>query len=222
MADRRQRGFTLLELLIGLSLISLIMLLLFSGLRLGTRTWDGVEQRVRLTEDQRLARGFIRRALLQSQKVIWPFERNRYALFFGNQEQVDFVSPLSGYVGYGGLYLMRLSLVRGQEGKNLVLQRWLLHEDVLEGTGRVPAWRPMEGDGAIEVPFDDPDGLYGTNLLLEGVTSLELAYFGIPRGKREPEWLDEWEKQGIMPMLIRLRLEGDEEWPELIVPLVDG
>ncbi len=221
-ATIRNGGFTLLELLIALSLIALIMLLLFGGLRLGTRVWDGVEQRVRHTEDQRLARGFIRRSLLQARQVVWPFERRSYALFFGDKEQVDFVSPLSGYVGRGGLYIMRLSLVPRQGAKDLVLQRWLLHPEVLEGEGEVPAWKPMEHDGFIKVPFDAPMGAYGSNLLLTGVREMELAYFGIPRGKREPEWLDEWNEQGVIPMMIRLRIEGYEEWPELIIPLVEG
>ncbi len=218
----RTGGFTLLELLIALSLIALIMLLLFGGLRLGTRVWDGVEQRVRNTEDQRLARGFIRRSLLQAQQVVWPFERRSYALFFGDGEQVDFVSPLSGYVGRGGLYLMRLSLVSRQDDKDLVLQRWLLHPEVLEGEGEVPAWKPMEHDGFIKVPFDAPMGVYGSSLLLTGVREMELAYFGIPRGKREPEWLDEWNEEGTIPMMLRLRIESTEEWPELIIPLVEG
>ena len=36
-------GFTLIELIIALALIALITLLLFSGLRLGARAWDGVD-----------------------------------------------------------------------------------------------------------------------------------------------------------------------------------
>ncbi|NEX17237.1 MAG: general secretion pathway protein GspJ, partial [Halochromatium sp.] len=38
----RGRGFTLVELLIALSLIGIITLLLFSGLRLGSRSWEAV------------------------------------------------------------------------------------------------------------------------------------------------------------------------------------
>ena len=36
----RQGGFTLLELLIAITLLGLILVLLFGGLRLGMRSWD--------------------------------------------------------------------------------------------------------------------------------------------------------------------------------------
>ena len=39
-AWRKQSGFTLLELLIGLALLGLILALMFGGLRLGIKSWD--------------------------------------------------------------------------------------------------------------------------------------------------------------------------------------
>jgi len=60
------RGFTLVELLIALSLIGLITLLLFSGLRLGTRAWEGVETTADRTAELRVARNFLERALVQA------------------------------------------------------------------------------------------------------------------------------------------------------------
>ena len=45
-APQTQRGFTLLELLISLTLLGLILVLLFGGLRLSVRSWDSVQRQV--------------------------------------------------------------------------------------------------------------------------------------------------------------------------------
>ena len=108
---RRANGFTLLELLIALSLVSLILMLLYGGLNLGSRNWDSIEQKVRETENVRLARSFLQRALLQARKKSWEVERRKYPVFFGSSEQLEFITPLSSHVGLPGLYVVRIALV---------------------------------------------------------------------------------------------------------------
>ena len=44
-APKGQRGFTLLELLIAMTLLGLIVTMAFSGLRLGTRAWEAADAR---------------------------------------------------------------------------------------------------------------------------------------------------------------------------------
>ena len=55
-----ERGFTLLELLISMSLLGLLMLGLFGGLRLGARVWEAGDQqsadRIRVEAVQRFIR----------------------------------------------------------------------------------------------------------------------------------------------------------------------
>ena len=125
---RRCNGFTLLELLIALSLVSLIMMLLYGGLNLGSRNWDSIEQKVRETEDVRLARGFLQRALLQARKKSWEFEKRMYPVFFGGTEQLEFITPLSSHVGLPGLYVVRITKVSVEDRKDLVLQLGYSHE----------------------------------------------------------------------------------------------
>ena len=222
LSTPRNDGFTLLELLIALSLISLIMALLFGGLRLGSRSWEGIEQRVQRTEEVRLARSFIRRALLQARKVNWQHEQRMQVLFYGSDSQLELVTPLSGYVGLPGLYVLRIALVRGDEGQDLVLQRWLFNPEVLEGKGEIPEWRPLEHPGNLKVPHDGPMGAYGTTLLLHDPGGLEFSYFGQVHGSFELDWHGEWEGQPLLPRLVKISFGEESEWPDLVVPLADG
>jgi general secretion pathway protein J len=65
-------------------------------------------------------------------------------------------------------------------------------------------------------------GAYGTSLLLKGVEAMELSYFGQYQGEPEAQWREDWKEQTLLPQLVRIRLTGDEQWPDLVVPLVDG
>ena len=58
-----QRGFTLLEVLVALTLFSLIAMMAYSGLRTGGRTWDANQDRILISEDIRIVQGFLRRYL---------------------------------------------------------------------------------------------------------------------------------------------------------------
>lgn len=218
----RAGGFTLMELLIALSLLGLIMMMLFGGLRLGSRSWEGIEQRVQQTEEVRLARSFLQRALLQARKVNWTHERRVYPLFFGSDDQLEFVTPLSSYVGLPGLYVVRIALVDRDDRKDLVLQRWLFNPEVLGGDGEVPEWRPLQSPGILTIPHDGPMGVYGTTLLLRDLGELQLSYFGTVQPQKEMAWHREWDAQPTLPLLVKIGFGDDSEWPDLIVPLVDG
>ena len=218
----RSGGFTLMELLIALSLLSLIMMLMFGGLRLGSRSWEGIEQRVQRTEEVRLARSFLQRALLQARKLNWEHERQRLPLFFGSSDQLEFVTPLSSYVGLPGLYVVRIALVDREDRKDLVLQRWLFNPEVLLGDGEIPEWQPLQSPARLKIPDDGPMGVYGTTLLLRNLGELQLSYFGAVQGQKEMSWHQEWNTQPTLPRLVKIGFGDDSEWPDLIVPLVDG
>lgn len=218
----RTGGFTLLELLIAMSLISLILVLLYGGLQLGSRNWDSIERKVRDTEEVRLARGFLQRALLQARSRNWEVDERLYPVFFGGIEQLEFVTPLSAHVGLPGLYVVRVAVVEVEDRKDLIMQRWLFNPQVLEGVEEIPEWRPMESPGELEVPYDGPSGAYGTTLLLRDVGGLELGYFGIEQEQKEADWHQEWTLQPRFPQLVKIGFGEDSDWPDLVVPLVDG
>jgi general secretion pathway protein J len=219
------RGFTLVELLIALVLIATTTVLLFSGLRLGSRTWEGVERVSERIGDLRVARSFIERTLRQVRDESVMLDGAEFKLFAGEQERIEFVAPLSDHVGLPGLYVLRLALESAGDHPRLVLTRWLLHPDVLEGGDEYPEWEPLSDAG--DTPTDagplDRDvaaGAYGRTVLLPAVDHFELAYFGVAEGEQFGEWFDEWLEQPRLPQRLRLELTTPvQSWPAAVIEL---
>ncbi|MCG6861222.1 MAG: prepilin-type N-terminal cleavage/methylation domain-containing protein [Chromatiaceae bacterium] len=216
-------GFTLVELIIALALIGLITLLLFSGLRLGTRAWEGVEVIAERTAEPRIAHNFLARALMQARPAQVTLDAEPVLVFGGDAENLEFVAPLSEHVGTPGLYILRLSLEQGKKTQ-LVLTRWLLHPDVLKGFGGIPEWEPFDGgvSSTRKAPLDEDlaAGAFGSSLLLDDVGELQISYFGIAKGQREPDWSADWLEQDRMPLAIRMHLTTKEQtWPDMLVRL---
>jgi general secretion pathway protein J len=219
----RSSGFTLVELVIALALIGLITLLLFSGLRVGARAWEGVETLAERSAEPRIARNFLARALIQTRPMQVTFEAEQVTVFRGDAENLEFVAPLSEHVGTPGLYILRLSLVQGELNR-LVLTRWLLQPDVLDGSGEIPEWKPFDGGASPTEsgPLDEDRaaGAFGSTLLLDGVKELEIGYFGIAQGQQEPEWYSEWLDEPRMPLAVRIHLTTKAQtWPDILIRL---
>jgi len=224
---RLPRGFTLIELVIALAIIGLIVLLLFSGLRLGGRAWEAVDTVGERLSGLRLADGFLRRALGQTRAANAVYDAQTVQVFAGESGRLEWVAPLSEHVGVPGLYILRLGLEGTGEARDLVLTRWLLHPEVLEGRDGAPPWKPMseqDADVASELgaELDRAAGAFGRALLLRDVSRFELAYYGLLDGDTEPGWHAEWLDQTLLPRLVRIQLETTaQSWPDLVVPLPD-
>jgi general secretion pathway protein J len=223
-------------LIIALALVALITVLLFSGLRLGSRAWDGVDTVAERNAELRSARGFLDLALMQARDLVLRYEEQDRQVFAGNADSLEFVAPLSEHVGVPGLYVVRLGIEGRGEDSRLVLTRWLLHPEVLAGNADTPEWAPLDSDShGVSGDFaEDRDliaGAYGQTVLLEGVGEFQLAYFGIAeegdldraatpalakppppnqagRDGEVPEgtWHEQWVDQPHPPTLIRIHL----------------
>ncbi|EXJ17110.1 prepilin-type N-terminal cleavage/methylation domain-containing protein [Imhoffiella purpurea] len=219
------QGFTLVELLIALAIIGLITLLLFSGLRLGSRAWEAVDAAALRTGDLRLAHGFLRTSLSQMRTLSTTFDGEQILLFNGDSRHIEFAAPLSDRVGIPGIYVLRLALEDDRERPSLVLTRWLFHPEVLAGGDDYPPWEPLERErgmslAGFETDMDAGGGAFGRTLLLEQVKVLDIAYYGLADGDSEPQWHEEWMKQTQWPFVIRIRLWSQTQtWPDLFVDL---
>ncbi|HXH03630.1 MAG TPA: prepilin-type N-terminal cleavage/methylation domain-containing protein [Candidatus Competibacteraceae bacterium] len=197
----RQRGFTLLELLIAMTLVALLLTVLYGGLQLAIRGWEGGEARVERSNSVRLVEEFLRRQLAQTARVyVQDRQRLRRVAFSGDARSLTWVAPMLAYLGDGGLYMLRLEY----------------DESSAEGVLRLRWWpyRPQGGEPPAEAVAE--------HVLLQRVDGARLRYFGSEDGQKAPQWYDGWTFPQSLPRLVRLDLSQDgEALPFLIVALAE-
>ena len=190
----RQGGFTLLEMLVAITVLALLMIGLTQGVRTGFAFWASQNHRsAEVAELDATAR--VLRNLLTDIPIRSAASGAGQAaiLFEGHSGVLAFVSDLP--TGFGGTRRAKIEIVL--RGEDLVLD-WTPHRHEVSDS---PTPRPTEVR------------------LIHGVKSLEFAYWGDSAGSGAGAWLREWVSPAL-PELVRIRLsfgKGDgRRWPDLV------
>ena len=210
---KRQGGFTLLELVVALTLLTLLSGLMFGGFRLAGRAWETVERHNdRLGEAVQLQL-FLRNLLSRAQpRDIWDIRQTQMLSFQGGEDSLLFLAPLP-QKGGGPAQPAWFYLALDQTDPD--------HPQLLLKT------QPFIADGNPEQqqelePFDwyrllddfrQPELL--PPLLALEVNELRLQYLPREEDNRLPHWQTDWLEQTQLPALIQLQLDPD--WPALVI-----
>ncbi|MFK5894179.1 MAG: prepilin-type N-terminal cleavage/methylation domain-containing protein [Pseudomonadota bacterium] len=93
---RQYQAFTLLELLIAISLSTMVMIVLIGGFFMVTKNWEAQEQVIDNEIDNALIRLEIEKAILGAFPYTYMENKNKIRVFFKGEEQaVSFVSTMS-------------------------------------------------------------------------------------------------------------------------------
>lgn len=95
---KNQTGFTLLELLIALSILSLIMGIIYGGMRFGNRAWDAGEARAESNQRLRLVLNQLAEEIRSaySIKMVGETPDDKYLAFWGEPDRIKFVTVTAG------------------------------------------------------------------------------------------------------------------------------
>lgn len=123
-------GFTLLELLVALTLLGAMLILIYSALNIGLRAWDTGEKRVTEASHQRVVQSFLRRELSQVFPVRWRGIPESKIAFEGAKDEIKFVSMLTlgaavreGGLQWGHLYVADDDAPGGERRRTLFIKR---------------------------------------------------------------------------------------------------
>lgn len=192
-----QAGFTLLELLVVVTVLGLLIIGLTQGVRAGLTLWDAQSRRAGETAELDAAARILRILLSgiapSASAGFGPAASSAPGLK-GTEESFAFIGDLPTGLGTTQRAEITLTLSRGR----LVL-RWTPHRHELSSA---PAPEPTETE------------------LVRRVDRLELAYWGSPSPDQAAGWQAQWDGPAI-PELIRVRLvlskDDRRRFPDLIV-----
>ena len=193
-----ERGFTLVELLIGLAIVGALLAIAFGGLRVAFRSWQQGEDRAEAHQHVRSVALTLARAMSGA----YPYRASRsvapepVVLFAGTDQKVEFVTQATPFPAAIPIAFTAVvfSFDEDGEGGLVVRQRALPNQE----------------------PFEDAKIVYRD----PSVTALKLAYLD------ESGWKDSWDgaEAKATPRAVRITVATNvngrtEELPPLTVSL---
>jgi len=218
LKNKGAAGFTLLELLLALVLLSLLTLTAYSSFNLSLIGVRKGQEDAALSQELRVGMSIVERSLSSAVLGLQAKEQKRAAaglvapdlpsaqgpaaaapetqvLFVGNPQEIKFLTPIPLEAhNLGGLY----------------------HWRVMSGTDRTGAPCLVVEQAKIVNWLRDPEGVEVRLIVIKNLTSLKFTY-----GRDEEEFFT-WDgvRQGRLPEWVRVKLslagKGDKEW---IIPL---
>jgi general secretion pathway protein J len=197
-------GFSLMEMLVGLVLLSLTAMLLTASLRSGRAALNAIS-RIHAATPVAATQGYLRQALAQARSM----PRNNAvngsdASFAGNAQSVVFTTSFAPQGQYEGLYRVEIALAaaaqRGTFDLNLVQV----------------VWRPPN-----DTPL--PPLVSRSSPLINGVTGASFAFYGDMDDNAGAVWRSNWAHPVKMPTLVALDVSfaanDPRRWDRLILPV---
>ncbi len=192
------RGFTLVELLLALTLMSMLLALAYGGLRASTRAADKGQTILEDSSRIRMAHQFVRKQLDQMMPLVFDENEDQTVrtVFEGAPDKIRYVAPMPGYLGFGGPQVQELAFVRGDDGLELVLSHALLQ-------------------GFEEQKLYERAPI----VLISEIEFAEFSFLGRDETGELTPWVTSWEDTALLPEAVSVDVEFNEEvyiqWPLL-------
>lgn len=197
--NKAEQGFTLIEVLLAMTLLSVMMTLLFVSLKICAESWEKGEKKIFEVGETAGVVNFFQRHLVMA-KPLWNdfTKEERIFSFQGDGQSLQFVSSFPASAGRAGLQLFTVRLLNENR------------ENVLKVTIE-PFYPVADGD----------EWLTEEETLIRHVARFSVAYFGQEAGENESRWLDQWLQRDQLPKLVKINigLENGIFWPEMVFDL---
>jgi general secretion pathway protein J len=211
--SHRQRGFTLLEILIAIVLLAVMMTLLLGTFRVAASTWDKGEKKAAQINRMVIVTNFLRSQIGGAMAIKEPpnptLGDQPPVIFYGAAERLRYVGAIPAQV-HGGIYQFELYLSDTQSGEG--------HKDLRAAI--CPLLKAK--DNAPQPPCLQQDDKIDDVAIVEDIDSVAFHYVGqadpnIPgQGLGAPS--DAWQSHE-MPSIVAIDVtpQGEDPWPTIIV-----
>jgi general secretion pathway protein J len=211
---RYAMGFTLIEVLIAMTLLSLMVVLLFGSLSICAKSWEQGESKITEVNEVAVVYNFFQRHLSSAMPLWDDFtakkganrlgsgpalgDEDKIFSFQGNKQSLQFVSVFPASAGRSGMQLFSIQ-ARQQDDEQVIMVTLTPFFPATAGE----EWHKEEV------------------VLLRHVNDFSLTYYGATDDAGESKWQDEWLEKDLQPQLVKININTTNGvfWPEMIIEL---
>ncbi len=209
LMEKIPSGFTLMEVLISMTIMAVIALLIFTALRVGSRAWEKGEREIDRIHRQRIVLDLIQEQMKSiCTKKIGKTKKKPHFLT-GNQERLEFLSNRSLIpAAMEGIVRVTYRIKSDEESGR---KSFLIREEGLTPSG--DTGQSSEGQ----------DSEKGFRVLLGGLSQVSVEYFAYQAASKGYVWSNSWigNAKQAFPQAVRIRfyMHGNDH-PATIVSQV--
>ncbi len=191
---KKNVGFTLMELIISISLVAIIVLIVAGAANLGYRSFNSGEKKLNAVERLRASLIIIDAQIQSGVPLTLEDGGVKQYYFVGEQDLLKFSTNHSIWGGQRGYVIVNYRVETDDKGK-----RTLFASEFKVG---------------MEIQKETK--------LLEGFNEITFDYYRQDATEEEGEWITQWVDEEMMPTKIRLNLVQDSNSLSYIIPVRVG
>ncbi len=185
-------GFSLVEVLVAMTLMSMVGIMVAGGIRFGGAAWERTEDAAAASIETRVVTKFLRRQIGAAQHIqVRDGSRNPPVLFDGQPKSIRLAAPVAAHLAPPGLHLVSLDLDQSRAGEHQLAMRW----------------------SKLGVKRPEIDRTQTGEPLLRDLGDVSFRYFGVDPQTGTQIFQDAWRGRTNLPQLVEVTLRWRDSSP---------